>query len=391
LFKKINLLIICAIILRVFFAAFFYHPDIKSQHFHGTLLGKGITNIYNYLDEHRRELPYTDTFNYPPLTYYFLGSYNLLAISVAGPSLVDWLWDWGPHAQQNPQIYFYLLLLKLPYLAADIGVLWLLLKITKGENIQKRLVYIWLFNPISLYAIYMIGQFDILPTLLTVCCLAAFLHKRYHLSGLFLGLGAAMKTYPLLLYPFIALSMPNITIVLSTAVVTGIFYLLPGFPFINSLAFRVSVFQSGLSKRIIATPWYGLLYLISLFVKKFRSGDLIFWFFVVTSGIVMFINFNPQWVVWMLPFFAILVSRHPKLLYPGIAFIILYFIRVILIPDQYMLVGMYVPTISFTTSIPALSTILPQADLVTKVSQVLLSCSGIFLIIQAYRYEKSLV
>ncbi len=388
--NKFNLLIICAIFLRIFFAGFFYHPDLKSQYFHGTFLKRGVVDIYHYLEQHRQSLPYSDTFNYPPLTYYFLGGYNLLATSIAGSDLTNWIWDWGPDAQQNPQIYFYLLLLKLPYFAADLTILWLLLKLVHGPSQSKNLVYLWLLNPVSLYAVYMIGQFDIVPVLFTVACLVAFGKEKYFQSAFWLGLGAAMKSYPLLLWPFLALSLPNMFLVIATGILTGIVFILPGMPFIESVSYRQSVFQSGLGKRIFATPWYGIFYLVSLIVNKFKAGpDLVFWFFTVTSGILFFINFHPQWVMWMLPFLTVLNVRYPKLIIPTVMFVGLYFIRVILIPDQYMLIGQFVPTIWFASGIPPVASVIPHLEFITLIVQSLLAICGLGLILQAYRYEKA--
>ena len=116
---KISPLLISAILLRIFFAAFFYHPDIKSQYFHGSFLSAGQIDVYSFIQSQRDRLPYTDTFNYPPLIYFFLGVWYFIARTITGPGLLTWLYDWGPDSLAYSNLFSYLLILKLPYFLAD--------------------------------------------------------------------------------------------------------------------------------------------------------------------------------------------------------------------------------------------------------------------------------
>ena len=64
----------------------------------------------------------------------------------------------------NPQLNLLLLLLKLPYFFFDIAIAYLLMGIFKEEKTKKWAFALWMFNPVNLYATYMVGQFDIIPT-----------------------------------------------------------------------------------------------------------------------------------------------------------------------------------------------------------------------------------
>src|SRR3989344_6486072 len=169
--------IVVAILIRLFLMMWTYHPDIKSQHFHAQFLQTGVINIYKYVAENKNSLPYTDTFNYPPLVYFTLGSWNTIARVIAGPDLISWLNDWGSQALYTHQVWLHLLALKIPYLIAELILVGLLIKL----GINKK----WLlFNPVTLYLIYVLGQFDIFPVLLTVLAYYLFTVKKRLLLAL---------------------------------------------------------------------------------------------------------------------------------------------------------------------------------------------------------------
>ena len=136
---KINKKIIfLAILIRLLVMPFFYHPDIKSQHFHFQFLSKDVFNIYSYLDQNKSELGYKDTFNYLPLTYYTFGLTQTITKPFLGNGFDKWINDWGETRNDYPDIIFYMFFLKIPYLILDIGLAFLLLKTFKNSKIFKR-------------------------------------------------------------------------------------------------------------------------------------------------------------------------------------------------------------------------------------------------------------
>lgn len=383
-----------ALVLRLVVMAFFYHPDLKSQHFHASFLGQGVVNIYSYLAQNRTHLPYTDTFNYPPAAYLFLGSYNWIAQLFSGPGLQAWLNDWQQSSVANPNIFSYLLLLKFPYLLADLAVGVLLLRE------KKSTLLLWLFNPISLYAIYAQGQFDILPALTTVAAYYLVLHKRLWPAALVLGLGAALKTYPLLLLPFVLMrskSLPQAITVTVAALGTYLVFLVP---FISSPAAREAIFASGLSQRLFSLSWplgfgesllpYFVLY-FGLWLYSWSRHfdfDLLPEFLATTLSVLLLSHFHPQWAIWPLPFVVLALTRLPKLLFPALLGMAGYFGTIFLLADQFVLVGLFsalnpqllaLPTISSLIS-PIFSPLLLQS-----IAHTCLTVCGLWIIYQITR------
>jgi len=181
-------------------------------------------------------------------------------------------------------------------------------------------------NPISLLAIALHGQFDILPVTLLLFALTKLKQKQNILVVLALSLAIALKTWPILfVYPYLR-RMPKKQWLL-LPLIPSIFLLLYSFVFRTSLW---QIFYVLLRYQGVETAWGGgfLLSLLTTnkwvyFVYKliFVAGFVHFsitqkkqkilneltmlfiLFFVATPG------FGIQWVVWLVPF--LLLSNLP--------------------------------------------------------------------------------
>jgi len=367
---KLSKLIFLAVLLRVFFAAFLYHPDIKTQYYQASFLSQGVFNIYSYISQNKPHLPYTDTFNYPPLIYFLLGSWHKVASVIAGPDLTNWLADWGSRALFHPNIFLNLLVLKIPYFIAEIYLVKILINFGRSEDEKSKIKWLWLFNPLVLYWVYAIGQFDILPALTTIVALNLASKKQYIQSAIFLGLGAALKTYPILLLPIVVFSNSDWKRRLITLTVGLATMFIPMLPFLGSVDFRASVFQSSLGQRLFASGFavsdqrviffvVAYVLIIANFAKKPEQRFLLPSFTAVTLLIILLSQFHIQWLVWLLPFFTLFVSRSRQFLTP-VLFIFLSALGLnLLLKDQFVAIGL------FSALNPHLGTIPPLVALVT--------------------------
>lgn len=327
---------------------FFYHPDLKSQHFHFQFFSKGILNIYQHISENKAELPYKDTFNYLPLTYYTFGFSQTITKPFLGDGFYSWLNDWGENRNNHINIIYYMFLLKIPYLILDIGLGILLFKIFK----KPKILYLWLFNPISIYLIYILGNFDILPVFLTV--LSFFFLKKHKLifSYLSIGIAIALKIYPVIFLPFIFLYQPRKIIGhLKFFIFSLIPTLITVLPFVNQPVFINSFLGSGLTQKILEYkiinipifPFFYLLILINYYFSKSKHKFEI----AITQLFLIFIGlvkFHPQWILWFFPFvlFTFIISKtRDKLLL--ILFFILTFIYILLFDDNFLFWGHLIP------------------------------------------------
>lgn len=336
---------VLAILLRIIIFPIFYHPDIKSQNFHFQFLSQGKYNIYKYIDENKENLPYRDTFNYLPLTYISFGIGQILLRPLLPADFFIWINDWGPNQNNYSNLYYFMLILKLPYLFFDLGIGYLLYKIY-----NKKILTIWLFNPLSLYLIYVLANFDIVPVFLSILSFYLLKKSHYNLAFIFLGIATALKLYPLLLFPFyLFYYSTNI----KKIIINTFAFLLPLFisivPFIFNPYFIEAFSGSGLTQKITESkilyiPIYPLLYFLIFTIYIFSKNRYIeksfLWLFL---AFIIFVNFHPQWLLWFLPFiiFPILKTKLNTSIF--IVIIILSLIYIFLINDRFLFWGHLLP------------------------------------------------
>ena len=332
--------IILALILRLLIAPFFYHPDIKSQNFHFQYLSKGVLNIYQYIADNKPHLPYRDTFNYLPLTYFSLGIYHTLAKPFFPQKLTLWLNDWSATQNSYDSFPFFMLILKLPFLVFDIGIALILLSLY-----GKKLFFIWLFNPLSLYLIYILGNFDIVPVFFSLLSWYLLRRKLPLFSFFSLGIATAFKLYPLLFLPFFLFYKP--THLIKNIIFFSIPLIFTVLPFIGSQPFILSLTTSGLSQKIIETkigivPLFPIIYFFILYLY-FRSRLLEESMVFIFLSFVVLVDFHAQWLLWFLPFILPAIAKSTPRIIIFVLLSCLCVVLIILTNDNYLFWGHLIP------------------------------------------------
>lgn len=343
--KKVFLL---AILIRLLVMPFFYHPDIKSQHFHFQFFSQGVFNIYDYLDQNKSTLGYKDTFNYLPLTYYTFGLTQAISRPFLGNNFYQWINDWGVTQNDYSNMVFFMLILKIPYLIFDLLIGFLLYKIYQN----KKVLYFWLFNPISIYLIYILGNFDIIPTFLTLLAFYFIKNNKQLASYLSISIAIALKMYPIMFLPFLFFyDKKNMFKNIKYAVFSLAPLFLSILPFLKQKSFYDSFFGSGLTQKILEYKFAGLsifpmifiLILIAYFFSKskYKFEIAILQTFLIFIGLV---NFHPQWIMWFFPFIIIFFinSKIKNKIFFTIFFALI-FAYIILFNDNYLTWGHLIP------------------------------------------------
>lgn len=329
--KIISIILTVGIVLRIFLSFSTYHSDVAPFDFAGKVISQGnIANFYDYLWNLPEDHPYLkvyprNLFNYPPPVYFFLGGVSLLTTWMVNPEVhSNFILDF-PSTLGNIQLNFLLLFLKFPYLAFDIATAFLLMAFVKDAKKKTWVFALWIFNPVNLYATYMLGQFDIIPTFLSVLALHLVLKNKDRIdsislipSGILLGVGAAFKIFPLLFILPLALLKKDWRgriKILGSGFLT---YLILAFPFIFSKGFRATAALAGQTTKSLYAqiPISGgesiilflaaviFLYLVFLY-KKIKAEDLWKRFFLMMLSFFVFTHYHLQWFVWITPFLII--------------------------------------------------------------------------------------
>lgn len=323
--NKIIWIFIIGILIRLGLAFSTFHSDTQPFYFAGEVIAKGnVANFYDYL----WDLPKDDAtlkvyppylFNYPPLVYFFLGPISyLVSLPFSRELMSGFIFDL-PNQLGNLQLNFLLLTLKLPYLVFDLGIAALLFKFFKEPKNKLLAFGLWMFNPINLYATYMMGQFDVIPTFLTILALYfAVKREKFFPAAVFLGLGASFKIFPFLFLIPLALMKDKWMDRIKIVGLGALTYVATILPFINSAGFRATALVAGQTTKsmyatlpisggesIILFPFLVLFfYLVFLFLTA-KLEDLWKRFFSIILLFFVFTHYHPQWLLWLTPFLVI--------------------------------------------------------------------------------------
>ncbi|MCX6727060.1 MAG: hypothetical protein NTY75_04650 [Candidatus Shapirobacteria bacterium] len=377
--SKFLIPLIIGLAIRIFLMAFTYHPDLAGQSLSSYFLGtKNVTNVYEYLlslpPSHPlvKNFGVSDIFIYPPLTYFTLGSFQKIFAFTGLSYFLETVMS-GANIYLIPNLPWYLLIIKLPYLIFDFAVAFLLYKYFTNPRHRYLAFIIWIFNPVTLYATFCMGVFDIIPVFFTV--LSAFLLKKNKLalSALAIGFGIAFKMYPIFLLPFIIFKSDKWLSRIKIGIISLLPVILTNLPFITSSAYRYMVF-SPKSQKMFYMEWMlsvaeGLfpflliltfLYLLSQ-NKFLRPKFYCSYFMVVFLLLFSVTHFHPQWFIWITPFLIIeLLNYHFKeaWLYLGLVFI---YIFIVFTFENSLSVGLFAPLNPSLASFVGTQSILTKA------------------------------
>ena len=395
--------IVLAFVLRVLISATTYHPDLRATEFASfDIVENGhLTSFYDTLHRLPPESPLVkslgpDELNYPPLAYLAPTAFRFLLRPIFSPQKDLAILTGPEHLFENPSFFGYLLLLKLPNFFPDFVLAWAITFFFSRQEQKKLAAFLWLFNPLTLYATFAIGQLDIWPTALTVLA-GVFLVKKKPLPAvLLLGLGGGYKLFPLLL-------------LLPTAIAFG-----------HSLFGRLCLLAGGLAVYaavvlpfLLTSPGYRSTALLApqvdkmLFAHVNVSGDQYLSFFIVgyvlllafsfslpaerwltlwVGILVIFFavtNYHPQWFLWLTPWLIILVLKNDLYLWPSLTLLVAD-IAITLSFDPSLHYGLLSPLVPSLSQLPytlpsLLGKVLPFPTIVSLVRSTL-AAIGTYLI-----------
>jgi len=368
-FPNIKLILVTSFLLRIILMMFLYHPDIKTYHFQSQFLGKKVFNIYNYLDDKKSELPLKEEFVYQPLTYFFLGSYQIIAKPMLGQSFNSWLNDASQSAIEQNGIFRYLFILKLPYLILDFAIGFLLMSFFKTKENRSKIFTLWIINPVSAFFIYSFSNVDILVLFIMLLGLLSYKKGNKLLSVGFLTLATLFKVFPLLVVPFIIIEAESYKKALLLSLTSFAILVVGILPFVSK-SFINAALISGLTTRLFLPSidiGFGILVSIPIvlfvffyFALRNSRYDLFVKIFILFSGLLSFIHYHIQWIVWLLPFALLTLIREKALRAYIIIFVVLLCLLPFLYNDKQMTVGLFSAITASASLIPIPYTILSK-------------------------------
>ncbi len=266
------------------------------------LTGKG--NPYQYYYDNQL----LSSFPYPPV---------MLFMECVGGVFVTFL--------TNLPIFLQNLLFKLPILFMDLLGLLFLMKISKSK--RKYILVLYFFSPVILYASYMHGQLDIIPTVF-------LLGAIYYLTqsgisnwewkyGIFLTLALASKFHIAVVIPLFFLYLykkkgrKKAILLTGLPILATVAIILPfwGSGFVNMVLFNKeqsvidNVFIDYGSARLLLS----VLVLLFVYFQAFRISQMNRDLLISMSGLLFsvflaFVPAMPAWYIWVVPFFMLYLA-----------------------------------------------------------------------------------
>lgn len=245
------------------------------------------------------------------------------------------------------ELHLHSILLKVPFVLADIGISYLLYLLIKNKKLALILASLFLFNPALIYNSSVWGQTDSLLNLLFLICLYLYTKKKYNLSIFFLISCFLFKMslfifIPIMFFYFISLKPKNyikgliwgIVLVLILSLpfswpnnpITWLYWLYSNRVFSNqgnmlngnalNLWFlymkKIDIcLQATAIQKYLSVGFFSLIFLLIYLKKKF---NLFYALFLVAfwSFLVMF-NMHERYLYPIFPLFIILISIYPKI------------------------------------------------------------------------------
>lgn len=384
--------------LYVFLAPFFFHPDIKTIFYLSQFLKDGVFNIYQFIVQNPANSS-LGPFVYPPLAYLLFGTLFLPVKILGGVGFTEWL-SMGNDAVAVAHIFQYLFAIKLPLIGVHVATGVLLVRLLKNQKEQILALTLWFLNPISIYVVSLMGQFDGVPALLTVLSLL-LASRRPTSSALLLGVAAALKSYPLFLLPFLVLYVERSWLKRLRLFALGLIpYVLSFVPFLRTPELYKDALVSNLSQRIfelslplgfgeqlLVIP--GILVFLFLLAAGESKRRIFPYFLAVPLILVVGSHFHPQWSMWALPFLVIAVARY-RLFFAASLFFIGWIGTIALFADKFLTWGILSPIEPALLFLPPPGALLDPgfARLLQSLMHTLLAGAAAFIVWRVFR-EKS--
>lgn len=392
-------IIILGLLLRLIIAPITYHPDVKVLSYTSAIFfNEHNLNPYSFVNQLDARDPRKEVFikELPddlPLLYFSRTPFDIFLRYLVNEQVEYSFLNDTNSLLGKSELYQYLFFLKFPLIFFDI-LLGVVLSFVVSPRFRNKALLLWMINPMTLWATAAIGQHDIIPTFFVV--LSTFLLQRNRLTSasLSLGLGAAIKSFPFLLAPYLILMGKNWSERIKLSILLVLPYLLSIIPFLSSSEFRqqalfapqlgkllyAKIALSGGESIMIVPAILVVLYLLYEQRKKTFANFLAF-STISLMLILAFTHFHIQWFLWITPFLIIYITsgltlaERLSLAILGGAVVMMLFLF-----DASLQIRLFSPIFTTLSSAPGLAETLNKTyvDFLKDISATVFSAAAIF-------------
>lgn len=364
--KKLWIILTVGIILRVVLSLTTYHSDMAVFDLAGRLVASG--NILNLYDFSSAEA----VLNYPPPIYLLHGLFRFLLGGI-----------------------FILPFLKIPYLIFDLLTGFILWKLFDSPKKSLLALAFWMFNPISLYATYTMGQFDIIPTFFIVLSIYLAVRSKLEWVVLALGAGIAFKIFPIFLVIPLAIFGKDFWGKIKLVIFSMMPYFLSIVPYLGSASFKATALFANQSSKslyanipvsggesIILFPAFLIFFYLLIWHLKIRF-DLWKLYLIPLLLFFIFTHFHPQWLIWITPLLILEMIRSEFKNILSYLLILISWFGSLFFFDPSLTVGLFSPILPVLQDSPGIWVLMnlnPDYNLWRSILQTIFVAAAIYLI-----------
>lgn len=319
-----------AVLLRFLLMPFFAHVDLFSEYRRVYyVLEQGL-----YFDNAHRPIVYYIEMLFAWVSKLFVDAPPALFDLPDPTQSVASLTDYG-FFLNDPQVFRYLFIFKLPYFLFDLGVVWMIWKFVDNPTHRKIAVLLWLFNPVTLFATYIFGRFEVISLFFLAATALQLKHDNKLSACILFALSLHCREINLLFAPFFLLALidfkdawlRNLFVVGFASITIAVILILPSW-LLPKLGGDLSLFvdpsathSNDAFNKLLSLGYYWfypvIIGLASLAIYAWEIGDRAHAErFVITSAVALFIYFgfnvhSVHYAAW-LTIFPILCIRYQK-------------------------------------------------------------------------------
>ena len=364
--RKFWPILIIGLILRLLVAAFSYHPDTKSQVIASRSFLNGNFDPYQQADTVSKGA----VLDKLPMSYFIQLPFHIVGRILTSNEVEDQFFIEQRNLFGKPQLWLYLIYSKLPLIIFDLA-LGVLLALTVSSLFQKKALYLWIFNPFTLWATEAVGQIDVYSAFFILLSFYFLKKGKLPLSALSLGFGGAVKTAPFLLLPLLLIFAKDSKSKLLVLFLSVIPYISSVIWFMRSPHFRNDAFvapqigkslfaQISLSGGESVFIYFVLLiFIYFIYFQKNRGVDDFLRYSIVIFLLTLSLtHFHIQWVLWVIPFLIIWLLENIKGLILSVVGLVVSLVVMLFLFEASLQVKLFAPLFSVLDSSQGLAEIL---------------------------------
>lgn len=240
-----------------------------------------------------------------------------------GPVMLAWFTFFGGLTSWLPVPWAVQLGMALGILVAEVAMVGLLLRF--GGPRPGRAVVLAAVSPIVVYAAFVHGQLDLVPTVLMFASVLAFRRRRWTAAGVIAGLAIATKASSVLIVPFallfllrnsryragaapyLAALLPGVVLFLLPALSDGYRDMVFGTPEFRSVVDYAVPLGPGLDVVLLPVVYAALLGVLWRF-RRANPDIVLTTTAVALAAVALLTPASPGWFLWSVPFLALIAA-----------------------------------------------------------------------------------